>query len=147
MTFWRISDTRMNCLITQEEIETLGFQVDELTRNREKAVEFLNLLAKKGREVLKMETEEGVQSFYGAFLPDRSLLISISCGEIGEEISLTEKQDALGRLLTSTQDQEGPVLSYQLLFSTLDSVIGFCRAFGEGKCCRVVFMNIMNCII
>ena len=79
MTFWKVSDTRMNCLITEAEIAALGYSLEDLTQDRERTEEFLNLLLKKGKEVLGLNTDNGIQGFYGAFLPDRSLMLSISC--------------------------------------------------------------------
>ena len=65
----------MNCLITQEEIEILGYSMEELMQNHERTKEFLNLLLEKGCEVLNMQVSGDVTSFYGALLPDRSLLL------------------------------------------------------------------------
>ena len=48
MTFWKVSDTRMNCLITEAEIAALGYSLEDLTQDRERTEEFLNLLLKKG---------------------------------------------------------------------------------------------------
>ena len=72
MTFWKVSDTRMNCLITEAEIAALGYSLEDLTQDRERTEEFLNLLLKKGKEVLGLNTDNGIQGFYGAFLPDSS---------------------------------------------------------------------------
>ena len=80
MTFWKVSDTRMNCLITEAEIAALGYSLEDLTPGQERTEEFfLNLLLKKGKEVLGLNIDNGIQGFYGAFLPDRSLMLSISC--------------------------------------------------------------------
>ena len=35
MTFWKVSDTRMNCLITEAEIAALGYSLEDLTQDRE----------------------------------------------------------------------------------------------------------------
>ena len=70
MTFWKITETKMNCLITQEEIEILGYSMEELMQNHERTKEFLNLLLEKGCEVLNMQVSGDVTSFYGALLPD-----------------------------------------------------------------------------
>ena len=32
MTFWKVSDTRMNCLITEAEIAALGYSLEDLTQ-------------------------------------------------------------------------------------------------------------------
>ncbi|XCP85641.1 adaptor protein MecA [Roseburia hominis] len=140
MTFWKVSDTRMNCLITQEEIEILGFHIDELMSNRERTVELLNLLAAKGKEALGMDLQMVVHSFYGAFLPDRSLLLTITCGEAagdGEVQVLSGEGDFFARLLADRDEEEkesaGEPISCQILFSTIDSVIDFCRIFHEGR--------------
>ena len=66
MTFWKVSDTRMNCLITEAEIAALGYSLEDLTQDRERTEEFLNLLLKKGKEVLGLNTDNGIQGFYGA---------------------------------------------------------------------------------
>ena len=59
MTFWKVSDTRMNCLITEAEIAALGYSLEDLTQDRERTEEFLNLLLKKGKEVLGLNTASG----------------------------------------------------------------------------------------
>ena len=59
MTFWKVSDTRMNCLITEAEIAALGYSLEDLTQDRERTEEFLNLLLKKGKEVLGLNTDNG----------------------------------------------------------------------------------------
>ena len=61
MTFWKVSDTRMNCLITEAEIAALGYSLEDLTQDRERTEEFLNLLLKKGKEVLGLNTDNGFQ--------------------------------------------------------------------------------------
>ena len=40
MTFWKVSDTRMNCLITEAEIAALGYSLEDLTQDRERTEEF-----------------------------------------------------------------------------------------------------------
>ena len=117
MTFWKITETKMNCLITQEEIEILGYSMEELMQNHERTKEFLNL-----------QVSGDVTSFYGALLPDRSLLLSIACEE--------EKQKAnqLQRVKEElTSEDAAECLSYQIVFPELDHMIQFCGAFGAGK--------------
>ncbi len=66
MTFWKVSDTRMNCLITEAEIAALGYSLEESYTGQGAYQEFLNLLLKKGKEVLGLNTDNGIQGFYGA---------------------------------------------------------------------------------
>lgn len=135
MTFWKITDTRMNCLISQQEIQDLGYDIVELTQNRERTQEFLDILIKKGQEVLGINIENGIQSFYGAFLPDKSLLLSISCSDIEEELNEAARirKDVRLPLLPVDGDEENPILSYQVLLPSLDRVIQFCGIFGAGR--------------
>ena len=138
MTFWKITDTRMNCLISHQEIQALGYDLAELTQNQERTQEFLDILVKKGKEVLGINIDNGVQSFYGTFLPDKSLLLSISCGDIEEELDEEETADLqreyrLPLLPLEEGDYEGNLISYQILFPSLDYVIQFCQVFGTGK--------------
>ena len=121
MTFWKITDTRMNCLISHQEIQALGYDLAELTQNQERTQEFLDILVKKGKEVLGINIDNGVQSFYGTFLPDKSLLLSISCGDIEEELDEEETADLqreyrLPLLPLEEGDYEGDLISYQILF-------------------------------
>ena len=112
MTFWKVSDTRMNCLITEAEIAALGYSLEDLTQDRERTEEFLNLLLKKGKEVLGLNTDNGIQGFYGAFLPDRSLMLSISC---------------------QPDSSEKETVRWQILFPNLDNAIDFCKILGYGQ--------------
>ena len=65
MTFWKVSDTRMNCLITEAEIAALGYSLEDLTQDRERTEEFLNLLLKKGKEVTQtMESRDFTVHFF-----------------------------------------------------------------------------------
>lgn len=132
MRFWKLSDTRMNCLISHEELTALGYSIEELTQDRERTIEFLNLLLEKGKEKLGLHIEDGVQSFYGAFLPDKSLLLSICCdrGEAERMNGGVAPQGTDRGLLSSDADTEAPVLSYQIMFPDLDSTIQFASAFG-----------------
>lgn len=138
MTFWKITDTRMNCLISHQEIQALGYDLTELTQNQERTQEFLDILVKKGKEVLGMNIENGVQSFYGTFLPDKSLLLSISCADIeeemdDEEIAELQREYRLPLLPMEDGADNSPILSYQILFPSLDYAIQFCQVFGTGK--------------
>ena len=131
----------MNCLITQEEIEILGYSMEELMQNHERTKEFLNLLLEKGCEVLNMQVSGDVTSFYGALLPDRSLLLSIACEE--------EKQKAnqLQRVKEElTSEDAAECLSYQIVFPELDHMIQFCGAFGAGKAAESRLMRMIGCI-
>lgn len=135
MTFWKISDTRMNCLITEAEITALGYSLEDLTESRERTEEFLNLLLKKGKEVLGLQANSHVEGFYGAFLPDRSLMLSISC-----QTETDHSQEPLHPTLSSDtgflpapEDTEHTISSWQILFPSLDNAINFCNVFGAGQ--------------
>ena len=52
MTFWKVSDTRMNCLITEAEIAALGYSLEDLTQDRERTEEFLIFFSRKGKKSL-----------------------------------------------------------------------------------------------
>lgn len=135
MTFWKLSDTRMNCLISYAELESLGYSIEDLTQDSERTKEFLNLLLEKGKEKLGLHIENGIQSFYGAFLPDRSLILSISC-DAGEARSMNGRavpRSADSGLIPVNTENDSPYLTYQLLFSDLDSTTEFCTTFGSGR--------------
>lgn len=134
MTFWKIADNRISCLISKEEIEALGYSLVDITHNKERTEEFLNMVLEKGEEALGVSMEGGIQGFAGTFLPDGSLLLLISCGnrEIsGDEESVPENQ--YRKLFPEMPDEGAPILAYQILFSSLDDAIRFCSVFGSGR--------------
>ena len=135
MTFWKISDTRMNCLITEAEIIALGYSLEDLTESKERTEEFLNLLLKKGIEVLGIQADSHVQGFYGAFLPDRSLMLSISCQSDHDPMpeALHPSISSDSGLLPEPEDKDKAASSWQILFPSLDNAISFCNVFGTGQ--------------
>lgn len=86
MTFWKVSDTRIGCRITMQEIKDMGFEFQELSKERQKTAEFLGRILESARDALKIELPDGVQSFTAQVLPDQSLLLVISCADINWEI-------------------------------------------------------------
>ena len=116
MTFWKVSDTRMNCLITEAEIAALGYSLEDLTQDRERTEEFLNLLLKKGKEVLGLNTDNGIQGFYGAFLPDRSLMLSISCQAENSLESIQKDGSEASGMLIEPDSSEKETVRWQIPF-------------------------------
>lgn len=133
MTFWKVSDTRMNCLITEAEIVALGYSLEDLTQDKERTEEFLNLLLKKGKEVLGLNTDSGIQGFYGAFLPDRSLMLSISCQDEALQNEDANHQSKVSGMLIEPDSTEKDTTRWQILFPSLDSAIDFCNILGTGQ--------------
>ena len=133
MTFWKVSDTRMNCLITEAEIAALGYSLEDLTQDRERTEEFLNLLLNKGKEVLGLNTDNGIQGFYGAFLPDRSLMLSISCQAENSPESIQKDGSEASGMLIEPDSSEKETIRWQILFPSLDNAIDFCKILGCGQ--------------
>ncbi|MCI8639012.1 MAG: adaptor protein MecA [Coprococcus sp.] len=134
MTFWKIADNRISCLISKAEIEALGYTLTDITHNKERTEEFLNMILEKGEEALGVDMEGEIQGFSGTFLPDGSLLLLISCGDreaAVESGSAVESQ--YKKLFPEMPDKGSPILPYQVLFSELDDAIRFCSVFGSGR--------------
>lgn len=134
MTFWKIADNRISCLISKAEIEALGYTLTDITHNKERTEEFLNMILEKGEEALGVDMEGEIQGFAGTFLPDGSLLLLISCGDreaAGDGGNAAENQ--YKKLFPEIPDEGAPILSYQILFSELDDAIRFCSIFGIGR--------------
>lgn len=133
MTFWKVSDTRMNCLITEAEIVALGYSLEDLTQDKERTEEFLNLLLRKGKEVLGLNTDSGIQGFYGAFLPDHSLMLSISCQDESLQREQQSHHPKVSGMLIEPDSTEKDTTRWQILFPSLDSAIDFCNILGTGQ--------------
>ncbi|MDO5424533.1 MAG: adaptor protein MecA [Eubacteriales bacterium] len=106
MTFWKISDTRISCRVTMQEIHDMGYDFRELTEDRQKAIDFLSKILENGKSALGLELPDGIQNFTAQMLPDQSLLIVISCADIEKEIDhnmevLEYRIDAMNELLAS----------------------------------------------
>lgn len=86
MTLWKVNEKHLNCMITQEEIREMGFELSELQTSKEKTDEFLNAILENGKKLFELDTKEGIKSFNATLLQNKTVFLSISCAGPDEEI-------------------------------------------------------------
>lgn len=78
MEFSRIGDHTIKCVISEEEIENLGFTLDEIMSNGERTQEFMNHIFDLAEEKYAMKFDIGVKTVRADFLPDHTLSLTFS---------------------------------------------------------------------
>ena len=79
MKFVKVSDSMLRCLITEEEMNNLGFGIDDLISNKEKAQDFLQIvLADAEAETGFKMNGTNALSVEATMLPGKGLSLTIS---------------------------------------------------------------------
>ncbi len=104
MTLWKINEKHMNCMVTEEEIKVMGYDLEELQTSQDKTREFLDALLENGKNLLELDISEGIKSFNATYLQNNTLFLSISCAEPEEEIdkSLDEIKEDMEEIFDMT---------------------------------------------
>lgn len=93
MEIKRLNKNQIRCTITEQEIEELGFQIDDIIGNTEDAQKFMNVVLGKIAEQEKIDTELTSPIVRAELLPDHSMTLTF--GGITEE----EKNDMIDRIM------------------------------------------------
>ena len=78
MEFSRMGDHTIKCIISEEEIEDLGYTMDEIMSNGERTQEFMNHIFDLAEENLEEKFEMGVKTVRADFLPNHTLVLTFS---------------------------------------------------------------------
>lgn len=82
MEFKKISDSKFQCLLYEEDLEDNNISLDDFFRNDTiKIHSLLDVVMEKAQEAIGIELEGGIMSLQLAPQTDRSLLLTISAGE------------------------------------------------------------------
>lgn len=105
MYFWKIDDETIRCLINKQEIDQMGFNIQEISSNEESMSDFLNAIVDNSLNYIAWNTEHGVQKYIARSLPADQLLLTISCtyqdDAINRDLKQIEKMtDALNEKIT-----------------------------------------------
>lgn len=105
MYFWKIDDETIRCLINKQEIDQMGFNIQELSSNEESMSDFLNAIVDNSLNYIAWNTEHGVQNYIARSLPADQFLLTISCtypdDAIDRDLKQIEKMtDALNEKIT-----------------------------------------------
>lgn len=78
MQFSREGEHVVRCIISEEEIENLGYSIDDLMTNGERAQEFMNHIFDLAEREFAMKFDLGVKTVRADFLPDHRVSLTFS---------------------------------------------------------------------
>ena len=78
MEFSRDEKNRVRCVITEEEIEDLGFSIEEIISNGARTQEFMNRIFDIAEDELQIKFEMGIKTVRADLLPDHTLSLTFA---------------------------------------------------------------------
>ena len=99
MDFQRIDKNTVQCRMTEEEMNSYGFAIEDFFTNQERSREFLESIVEKAEEEIGYEIESGMVSMQLMRMPDNSLTITFT--DRGE--------DAIHNMLNQIQSLAGMI--------------------------------------
>ena len=78
MEFSRTGDHTIKCVISEEEIEDMGYTLDDIMSNGAKTQEFMNHIFDLAEQEFQMKFDLGVKTVRADFLPDHTLSLTFS---------------------------------------------------------------------
>ncbi len=105
MEFSRDEKNRIRCVITEEEIEELGFTVEEIVSNGARTQEFMNQIFDMAEDELQTKFEMGIKTVRADFLSDHTLSLTFSEHPSSEGM-LEHIKDIVNGLINSIPQQK-----------------------------------------
>lgn len=78
MEFSRIGEHTIKCVISEEEIESLGYTLEEIMSNGERTQEFMNHIFDLAEQKFEQKFNLGIKTVRADFLPDHTLALTFS---------------------------------------------------------------------
>lgn len=78
MTFKRIDEDTVCCIVTEEDMLDNGLEVDDFLQNKDKIQEFLHTIVERAEKEVGYEAREGVLAMQVAMLPEHGVAITFS---------------------------------------------------------------------
>lgn len=99
MDFQRIDENTVQCRMTEEEMNSYGFTIEDFFTNKERSREFLESIVERAEEEIGYEVESGMVSMQLMRMPDNSLTITFTDkGEEAIQNMLNQIQSLAGML-------------------------------------------------
>lgn len=83
MMFKKVNEHTVRCMIAEQEITEMGFEIEEICRNQERACEFIKQIIEKSIQA-GCEISEQVAAVQASFLPDHRIVLSFTDHEAEE---------------------------------------------------------------
>lgn len=100
MEFSRDGEHTIRCVITEEEIEELGYTIDDIISNGERTQEFMNCIFDMAEQKLQIKFETGIKTVHADILPNHTVSLTFS-EHMGTENVMEHIKDILNGLLST----------------------------------------------
>lgn len=105
MEFRKDEKNRIHCVITEEEIEELGYSIDEIISNGARTQEFMNRIFDMAEDELQMKFDMGIKTVRADLLPDHTLSLTFASHPASEGV-LDHIKDIVNGLMNSIPQQK-----------------------------------------
>ena len=112
MKFRKDEKNRIHCVITEEEIENLGYSIDEIISNGARTQEFMNRIFDMAEDELQIKFEMGIKTVRADLLPDHTLSLTFSSHPASEGV-LEHIKDIVSGLMNSIPQKKWEELASQ----------------------------------
>lgn len=158
MEYKRIDENTIRCIVTEEDMESFGLNLDEFLSHSGRSDEFLQYIVSEARDELGYQNENGIVSMRLEVLNDRRISLTFGSGDekqIREQVlkylkELAESRIAqeIGKMLDHRQSEASPAKDEQSLpqtaqeqeekkeayrmycFASIGDVVSYCHAIG-----------------
>lgn len=81
MEYKRIDENTIRCIITEEDMENFGLDLDEFLSHSQKSDDFLRHIVEEARDELGYETQNGMVSMRLEVLSDNRISLTFASGD------------------------------------------------------------------
>lgn len=154
MDIKRLKDNQIRCALTEEEIEEMGFCIDDIIGNGEITQKFMRVVLEKVEEQEDIDVDRLSPMVRAELLPDHSMTITFGgiteeekkgmfgkllemmnqmSGKIQDSVGLQEQHTVNGTADKFAEEIEGDAL-LALEFDSIDDAVRICKLFtGKAK--------------
>ena len=105
MVFSRVGKNTINCVISEDEIQDLGFSVEEIVTKSDRTQEFMNQIFDLAEREFQTKFEMGIKTVQVEFRSDRTLSLTFSENPAAEGM-MEHLKDIIGNLLNSIPQEK-----------------------------------------
>lgn len=140
MRFKRISTDTVRCIVTQDELQENGLEMDDFLSNNGKTEEFLRKMIELAEEEVGFKVQGGPLTIQVAVLPENKLALTFSEKQAGNLMEILEGlRSAMSNLKNAVEDKTEETVKkmpcssggkhqvFLLEFDDLNTLQSFCR--------------------
>lgn len=105
MKFSKIGKHTIRCVITEQEIEELGYSIEEIMSNGERTQEFMNEIFDMAEQRFETKFELGIKTVRADFMSDHTLALTFS-EHPGSDEMMEHLKDIVNGLINSIPQQK-----------------------------------------